>query len=301
VISIKKIAQVTGHKGSIFKIKSRGADHFLSAGGEGWLVLWQLSDLDPGKLIARVESNVFSLFQIEQTIIAGDMNGGIHWIDLNHDSTIDLQHHRKGVFDIWEAKGQVYALGGDGYLSQRPLDSPQSVESIQISHQALRCQVEIDDATWAVGSSDGSIYFLNSEDLSVKKVIRNAHDNSVFTLSYDSRRQRLWSGGRDAQIKVWNKEGMPIKTIAAHMFTVNDMVFNTDYSLLISGSRDKTIKIWNADTFELIKVIEGIRDGGHLNSVNSLLWSADENYLISGSDDKSIGIWKIEKTANDII
>ena len=85
------------------------------------------------------------------------------------------------------------------------------------------------------------------------------------------------------------------------MFTVNDMVFDTDYSLLISASRDKTIKIWNADTFDLLKVIEGIRDDGHLNSVNSLLWSPDQDYLISGSDDKSIGIWKIEKTANDII
>ena len=85
------------------------------------------------------------------------------------------------------------------------------------------------------------------------------------------------------------------------MFTVNALAFNTDKSLLFSGSRDKTIKVWNADTLELIKVIEGIRDDEHLNSLNSLLWCPDQDYLISGSDDKSIGIWKIEKTAHDII
>ena len=85
------------------------------------------------------------------------------------------------------------------------------------------------------------------------------------------------------------------------MYTVNALALNTDGTLLFSGSRDKTIKIWDANSFELLKVIEGIRDGGHLNSVNSLLWSPEKKYLISGSDDKSIGIWKIEKVDNDII
>lgn len=301
MISIEKIAQITGHKGSIFSLRHQDADHFLSAGGEGWIVAWQLSDLDPGRLIARVESNIFSLFQKGQTIIAGDMNGGLHWIDLDKDETIDLQHHRKGIFGIWEEGNSIFALGGDGYLSKRPFDDPKSVESVQISHQALRCQVSINDNTCAVGSSDGCIYFLDPKDLSVRKVINDAHGNSIFTLAYDASRQQIWSGGRDAQIKVWDIAGNPVETIAGHMFTVNALAFNTDKSLLFSGSRDKTIKVWNADTLELIKVIEGIRDDGHLNSVNSLLWCPDQDYLISGSDDKSIGIWKIEKTAHDII
>jgi len=301
LISLDKIAQVTGHKGSIFSLYQQDKDHFLSAGGEGWIVRWNLDNPDPGKLISRVESNVFSLYQNGDTVIAGDMNGGMHWVDLQSNETVDIQHHRKGIFKIWEQNDLIFAIGGDGYISKRPIGDPRSVESVQISHQALRCMTVIDTDRMAIGSSDGCIYILNSEDLSVQKVIAGAHANSVFSIVYDVSRKKLWSGGRDAQIKVWDVEGEPLSALAAHMFTVNTMVFNTDHSLLISGSRDKTIKIWNADNHKLIKVIEGIRDGGHLNSVNSLLWCPDQNYLISGSDDKSIGIWKIENTAHDII
>lgn len=301
LISIEKIAQVTGHKGSIFSLYPQDDDHFLSAGGEGWIVSWNTTDPDPGKLIARVESNVFSMYAFGDTIIAGDMNGGMHWIDLETNDTVDLQHHRKGVFDIWEADGHIYGLGGDGYISRRPIDDPHAVESVQISHQALRCQTSIDGQRVAVGSSDGNVYIVDLHELSVTHKIENVHTNSVFTIVYDESRGRLISGGRDAQIKVYSIDGTSIDAVAAHMYTVNKLCLDHSRQLLFSGSRDKTIKVWDADTMRLLKVVEGIRDGGHLNSVNSLLWCPNQHCLISGSDDKSIGIWKIENTANDII
>ena len=183
MISIDKIAQVTGHKGSIFALLHQNDDFFLSAGGEGWVVSWQLSNPDPGRLLARVSSNVFALYQNDQTVIAGDMNGGLHWIDLKTNETIDIQHHRKGIFDIWEYNGMIHALGGDGYLSRRPLDDPRAVESVQLSHQALRCQTAIDGDSIAVGSSDGSIYFVDLNTLDVQHQIENAHENSVFSLA----------------------------------------------------------------------------------------------------------------------
>ena len=301
MIQIHKVAQVTGHKGSIFALHPQDSEHILSAGGEGWIVSWNLANPDPGRLIARVESNVFSLLKMDNTIVAGDMNGGMHWINLDNDETIDVQHHRKGVFGIWQRGDYIYALGGDGYISRRPIDDPRAVESIQISHQSLRCQCLIQDDLVAVGSSDGAIYYFDLEAFEVVNKIEDAHSNSVFTLAFDTKNNRLISGGRDAQIKIWDLKGQAITLIAAHMYTVNSLCFNTDFSLLFSGSRDKTIKVWDAETFELLKVIEGIRDGGHLNSVNSLLWCPDQHFLISGSDDKSIGIWKIENTAHDII
>ena len=301
MINIEKIALVTGHKGSIFSLKGYGSDRFLSGGGEGWIVEWELSNPDPGRLLARVESNVFAIHNNGKEIVAGDMNGGIHWIDLEANETLDLQHHRRGIFDLWEDGGLIYALGGDGFISRRPKDEPRAVESVQLTHQSLRTYTYVDDRTITVGASDGCIYFVDIDTLEIQQRIDNAHDPSVFSLIYDASAGHLWSGGRDAQINIWSKDGKRLHNIPAHMFTVNDLTFNTDKSLVISGSRDKTIKVWDAKSFQLLKVIEGIRDGGHLNSVNCLLWCPDQNYLISGSDDNSIGIWKIEKVNNDII
>lgn len=301
MIEIKKIAQVTGHKGSIFALLPGDRSHdFLSGGGEGWLVNWDSRDPDPGKLMARVESNVFSLCRHEQWYIAGDMNGGMHWVDPIDNKSKSVQHHRRGIFDIWKYKDGLYALGGDGYLSRRTAPG-QNVESVQISHQALRCKVEIDRGIIAVGASDSCIYIIDLEEMSILSRIENAHDPSVFSLAYDPLSQRMFSGGRDAQIRIWNTTGQCIQEIPAHMFTINALIYISKMDLLISGSRDKTIKVWRASDMTLLKVIEGIRDGGHLNSVNCLLWQPDLDYLISGSDDKSIGIWSIKHPSHDSI
>ena len=58
----------------------------------------------------------------------------------------------------------------------------------------------------AVGASDNHIYFLDAESLELKHKIENAHDNSVFAVHYSLDEKLLFSGGRDARLKVWNLE-----------------------------------------------------------------------------------------------
>ena len=59
---IHKIAKLTGHNAAIFAL-SPGKDeqHFLSAAGDGWIVQWDFENPDPGRLLAKVETQVFSL------------------------------------------------------------------------------------------------------------------------------------------------------------------------------------------------------------------------------------------------
>ena len=115
-ISIKKIAQLTGHKGGVFSLTQSYPNHlFLSGAGDGWIVEWDLTKPKDGALIALAEdtqtggkASIFSLLRTTsqkegggEIYIAGNMNGGLHWIypkakNLNKD----VLHHKKGVFDI---------------------------------------------------------------------------------------------------------------------------------------------------------------------------------------------------------
>ena len=296
---IHKKAQLTGHKASIFALARDQQDYsFLSGGGDGWIVRWDLNTPELGKLIATVEAQIFHLHYIPtlETIVVGNMNGGLHWIDVNTPSNnINIAHHKKGVFGILSVEDKLYTIGGGGLLTSWDALQKRSVESLQLSNQSLR---SIDYSNIrneiAIGSSDHSIYLIDATSFKVKYHLEQAHENSVFSLRYSPNQQYLFSGGRDAHLKVWALDKYPnsVADIPAHWYTINSIVFHPEKKWLATASRDKTIKIWNAETLELLKVLEMQRDGGHLNSVNSLLWHPYQQTLISASDDRSIILWQ---------
>lgn len=298
-MQVQKTAQLTGHNAAIYALSAgRSERHFLSAAGDGWVVEWDFADPENGRLIAKVEAKVFSLFFLknENLLVAGNMGGGVHWVDLAEEKlTKNIAHHTKGVFGVCRAGPHVFTAGGEGKLTRWSVGERRALESYHLANQSLRAVVFSKKRNeLAVGSSDNSIYFLDAETLEIKHHIVNAHGNSVFTLRYSPDGNFLLSGGRDAFLKAWSLAGeyAELASFPAHNFTVNDIAFHPGGHLIATASRDKTVKIWDAQNFKLMKVLEGARDGGHFNSVNCLLWSEFEDTLVSAGDDRSIVLWK---------
>lgn len=298
-MEVQKITQLTGHNAAIYTL-SKGKDdrHFLSGAGEGWVAEWNLDAPENGRLIAKVDAQIFSLLILpsENLVVAGNMNGGVHWVDLiDEEKTLNISHHKKGVFGICQVGEYLFTLGGSGLLTKWSIKERRSMESYHLSNQSLRAiAYSAKRNELAIGASDHAIYFLDAQTMELKKKIEGAHENSIFALKYHPSEDLLISGGRDAHLKFWElKDEVELKqAVPAHMFTINDIAFHPDGHLFATGSRDKTVKIWDAHTFELKKVLEGLRDGGHFNSVNSLLWMEDRT-LASAGDDRSIVLWRI--------
>ena len=300
MVSIKKIAQLTGHESGIYWLGAgRSEHHFLSVAGDGWLVEWDLRNPELGKLLAKVETQAFSalLLKKQQGTIIGNMNGGVHWINLEEpEQTRNILHHQKGTFAIQAVGNQILTAGGGGTLTRWNAEG-RAMESYQLSNKSLRTIAFYAERNeGAVGASDGNIYLLNATSFELKKTLLQAHNNSVFSLAYSPDGNYLLSGGRDAHLNIWITEAdfQQHSSRPAHLFTINDICYSPDGKYFATASRDKTLKIWNAHTFELLKVIEMIRDKGHLNSVNAVYWSAYNNYLLSASDDRSIIVWQVE-------
>ena len=305
-LNVIKIAQLTGHNASIFSVTGTpDPAFFLSGGGDGWIVRWDLRDPDPGRLLARVQHQVFSLCMLRDrpVVIAGDMNGGVHWVYLEDpESNRGISHHRNGVFGILEIGRDVYTIGGEGRLTRWEVDPARSIESLQLSSQPLRAlDYSSSRNQIAVGSSDNCIYLVDAETLELKETIAGAHQNSVFAVRFHPDGRHLLSGGRDAYLRVWDldQQNRQVSAQPAHWFTINSIDFDSSGRWFATGSRDKTVKIWDAENFSLLKVLETVRDKGHLNSINELYWSPFRDYLVTGSDDRSLIIWEIGQVSNE--
>ncbi|MEL7020873.1 MAG: WD40 repeat domain-containing protein, partial [Bacteroidota bacterium] len=174
--------------------------------------------------------------------------------------------------------------------------SGQPIESYQLSQQSLRSLAFCAERNEiAVGSSDGHIYLLDATHFTIKRVLERAHRQSVFKVVYAPNGDYLLSGGRDAHLNIWltDQDYQLHSSRPAHLFTINDICYAPHGRYFATASRDKTLKIWDARSFELLKVIETVRDNGHINSVNTLYWSAYCDYLLSAGDDRSIIVWQI--------
>ncbi|MFT5834686.1 MAG: WD40 repeat protein [Cognaticolwellia sp.] len=298
-MDVKQIAKLTGHKGSIYTIvQGSEPQKILSGAGDGWVIEWDLTNPEIAKVVAKVETNIFSMVYLKSKnwLAVGNMFGGLHWVDLNKKTDLkNIAFHEKGIFDIIEIDDHIYTVGGDGKLAKWNIETQEVVESIQLTNKSLR-SIDYDDLgkRFVIGASDYSIYFLDI-NLNIKHKIESAHENSIFTTKFVNKGTTLFSGSRDAHLKVWdlNENFKNIKSQPAHLFTINNIAFHPTEPIFATASRDKMIKIWDLNNYKLLKVIDVIKFGGHINSVNKLLWSTFNNLLISVSDDRTVIVWKI--------
>lgn len=292
-------AKYLGHKDAIYTLcKGIVEGTFISSGGDGWVVEWNYNNPE-GILVAKTEANVFSLCVIPEKsiLLAGDMHGGMHWIDLAHKQRIvGKKHHEKGLYRIaWDGHN-IYTLGGDGYLSKWDLEKQSVLESIKLSKKALR-SFAINPALrqMAIGDGEGKITLVDLTNFNIISCTSNAHADTIFSMAFFQ--NHLYTGGKDAQIKKWEWQSLvnehfvlPSIEIPAHMATVNDL--NTDGKYLFSASRDKNVKIWDLENLKLLFVIDAIRNQGNTRSVNCVAYL--DGMLLCAGDDKIIRVYSFD-------
>ena len=289
-----------GHKDAVYALVAGTIPEILfSAGGDGMIIRWDLANKGDGELVARLPSAVYDLqyFEDADLIMAGTRFGSLYTLDLKTHKQKALIDLKQDIFKLCFLREQnlVAAACAGGYLYVVHAETLEIVHEIHPGEASCRTlALSPEGPHLASGWSDGMIRVYETTSFAEVQSFA-AHSPSVFSLTYNSVGDKLISGGRDAQIRIWNTTLSYIesKKIPGHLFTVNDLVMIPEYDLMASASRDKTVKIWEAENFDLLKVIDRTKLPAHSHSVNKLLWTGYENNLLSAGDDKAIRIWGI--------
>ncbi|MEO9477446.1 MAG: WD40 repeat domain-containing protein [Cyclobacteriaceae bacterium] len=296
-INVHKLKTLTGHKDSLYTLERLDSQRFLSAGGDGMVVLWDVQNPDVGQMIVKVPASVYALeFNPEKNLlIVGQNFSGIHLIDVESKKELkSLKLTSEAIFDIQSNSEAIFVGTAGGELIQVDWDF-NIVNRVKYSDKSVRAIAKSPSGGFlAVGYSDERIRIIDARDLTVLDEFV-AHEKSVFSVQFHPEMPLLMSAGRDARIKFWDidRKYELIEEIVAHMYTINHLAFSPDSQHFVSCSMDKSIKVWDAKTFKLLKVIDKARHAGHGTSVNKLLWLNHKETLVSCSDDRTISLWDI--------
>lgn len=295
-IAIKKLHTFLGHNDSLYTLERVDTTRFLSAGGDGMVVLWDLQNPDEGEVIVKIPGSVYAIAYDKENgfLYVGQNNEGIHKIDFKTKKevgSVNLGNHQ--IFDIKIFDGNIWV----GLQSGEVVVLSETMEVLnrkKLANDRVRSIERFDDHI-AIAFSDNTIRIIDYKNGSLIEELKG-HKNSVFYAKYHPTGKYLVSVGRDAHIKVWdtNENYILRESIAGHLYTINHLVFRGDGKYFVTASMDKAIKLWDAYNFKLLKVLDKHRHAGHGNSVNKLLWMEYQDLLVSCSDDRAISIWKID-------
>ena len=293
---IEKRHTFLGHNDSLYALEKVDETRFLSAGGDGMVVLWDLENPDEGEVIAKVPGSIYAIHydSTSDHLYVGQNDEGIHKIDFRSKKelgSISLGNHQ--IFDIKMFDGTIWV----GLQSGEVVILSENLEVLgrrKMSSDRIR-NIEMHGESLAIACSDNITRVLNYRTGEVQEELKG-HKNSVFAAKYHPSGKYLATVGRDAHIKIWdaNEHYVLRESIAGHLYAINDLVFRNDGRYFVTASMDKSIKLWDAYNFKLLKVLDKHRHAGHGNSVNKLLWMDFQDLLVSCSDDRSISIWKID-------
>lgn len=300
MINISQKAVLPGHQHPIYTLEiSQKPTIFFSAGGEASVVEWSLKKMQHIKIMFKTLGSIYALHAPKSfnTLIAADRKGLITIFDFvtNKIHNTDQIHH-KPVFDIKSCNNYFFSSSEDGTICKWSLKTLECVRQVKISDQTIRSvSIHPTKNIIAAAGKDNFIYLLEKETLQVIQILEG-HTLPVFSITFSPNGKYLLSGGRDAQLKIWDVEkAFTLKeNIPAHLFAINHILFLGNSDFFASASMDKSIKIWNINDFQLYQIIDQAKMNGHTLSVNKLAWDDSSKTLISASDDKMIMLWNVD-------
>ena len=299
-IHVERLHSLTGHRDCVYTVEPSGNPvNFFSAGGDGMIVRWDLALPHEGELIAKLPNSVYAIHYLSKNnfLVAGNNFEGIHLLDWKEKKEIaSLKLSPVSIFDIKSFRNDLIVASGDGATMVVDIEKWSVKKRLSSAEKSARA-IAINPLAgeMAIGYSDCFIRVFSLDDYSLKFEFQ-AHQNSVFALSYTPDFKFLISGSRDARLKTWDVASayMQADEVVAHLYAINHIAFSPDGLHFVTGSMDKSIKVWNTKEMKLIKVIDKARHAGHGTSVNKLLWTSFDNQLISASDDRTLSVWKLE-------
>ncbi len=187
--------------------------------------------------------------------------------------------------------GSLIACGrADGDVELWHLDgNPTSRIMKSHHHQGVVSSVAFSEDGQRIASAGGAdrvVTLSNTIDAETHSITTHSE---VFAVAFDPRSALLASGGSDGDIKFWNPDGSPERTIPnAHPNGVMSLAFSPTRPVIASGGADNLVQLWSADSRNPLFDHPLKR---HTEMVEGVAFNASGTRVVSTSADHTVQMW----------
>lgn len=287
---------LNGHLGAVYTLHAISQNELLSAGSDGYVVLWNLNNPDKGLAIIQIPGVIYALESLPASpqVWVGTDKGIIHIVDRWTNREIKAIDTQVGsIFKLMHMGDVVLSSHASGHIGVWDSLTAKCIRIIKVSDDKIRDFVlDADQKLLAIASTDNFVYLYSWPYFTFIHQFE-AHQPACNSVLFLPQNNQLITAGRDAHINVWDiKTSHALKKIPAHNFAIYSLQLSPDGKFILSASRDKTAKLWTTDTHELIKRITPVSQGAHTYSINKAIWLSNSEFATAG-DDRTVRVWKI--------
>ncbi len=270
---------------------SDGAE-LASVSSDGHLTVWQVEEGTRRLDIAAGDGFLYgvALTPDDSIIATGGADKLIRlWDRTTGEELRRLPGHTSDVMSLaFSVDGRrLFSVGGDKTLRVWDVASGEAVAVVDDRDMTLLdVAVSRDGTRVAVASWSGVVTIYDAVSLS--RIARlEGHARRVWSLAFDAKSHRLYSGGADLKLAAWSFDPAQAPTVlTAPPHDVREVVADRTGTRLASAGVDPVIRVWDAASGVLRATLPG-----HQVSVAGLAWQHHGDQLISVGADETVRRW----------
>jgi Prp8 binding protein len=216
------------------------------------------------------------------------------------DNFATFKGHTGAVLELaWSRDGdQLYSASSDKTGALWDVEENKRIKRFRDHKSFVNsiCPARRGEAYVVTGSDDCTAMLWDVRVRGARKTFEN--ELQVLSVAFSDDAQRIFTGGIDNDIKVWDiRTGKILYKLEGHADSVTGMELSPDGAHLLSNGMDNTVRIWDVRPYAPVTRLTTILDGAKHDMQKNMLrcsWSPDGTKVSAGSADRLVYVWDVQ-------
>jgi len=266
-----------------------GSSSFISAGSEGSILKWDLTDKDKKFSTITEGRNIIEIIRVSadgKKLICSESRNGILIFNLENikQQPVLLSGTDNNIRAVAVSPDNrtMFTTGMNNTIDYWNLDTGKSLLFVNTESRVNALSLSPDGILLAGGTRDGKLTIWRTKSETISSEIFNDPANPVQSLAFSPDFKFLAAGNMNGDIKIFQADNFNlVRILSGHNARITDIGFSADGQTMASSSYDGNVLYWNMNDLTSPPVI--LND--HSGFVFSVAFSSDGNYMISGSSE----------------